>query len=83
MYPKGQVQLLVFRKWPELPEWQIQGMWPCQLRPMDATFVRNTDPTAILSRFPSPLLNRAVVYLTRFAGSQVLGPEIDWRTWRG
>ena len=56
-----------------------QGMWPPMLHPMDAPFVRNTGPAAILSCFPSRLLDTSLAHAIGFIQTLVLGPEIPWR----
>ena len=55
-----------------------EGTWPFHLRPMDASLVRYTGPTAILPRFPGRLLDPAFAHVTSFSVALVLGPERGW-----
>ena len=54
---------------------KFQRVCPPRLGPMDAPFVRNTGPAAILSRFPSLLIDPALAHAIRIVQTRVYGPE--------
>ena len=60
----------------------MERVCPPKLCPMDAPFVRNNGPAAIMSRFLSCLLDTSLAHAIGFIQTQVLGPETGWSKWK-
>ena len=57
---------------------RMQGTWPLTYSALARDAPSYSDPTAILSRFPSLLLDPTFAHVTTFIQNRVLGPETGW-----